>query len=425
MCVTSDIPTDLPNDAYISIDRNTPLKIHSVGFQPAKSIPEIPRWFVRKYTAPSDIILEPFSGSGTTIVESLLLGRRVYWLDYQPLSRLICRVKTTHVLPALVQNEVRTILKQATKLQTAPENVTFRNRDFWFQQPVRVALEILREQITEANDGCQPALWLAFAATVRKCSDMNDSMILAARRSNVQEVPRRDRQDVYGYFNHYSLKIVEALDEWQQVSAWNTDSVQELPCEDARTLDGNWYCNAVMTSPPYINAIDYVWAAKFELHWLGLVKDDDDRLRLYTNEIGTERILASVCRELGRTGNSELDCLIQDIYEGNHYKASKGQNHLRARVVYKYFVDMKEHFVRSFQKLRTGGHYCFAIGDVSKICGVDVPVASLLTDLATEIGFCEVFKFHLLLKNRRLNVPRNVKWANTIKHDTVVVLKKV
>jgi hypothetical protein len=190
-------------------------------------------------------------------------------------------------------------------------------------------------------------------------------------------------------------------------------------------LEGNWVCDAVVTSPPYINAIDYVWASKFELHWLGLVTDEEDRLRLYSQEIGTERIPSSVRRELGQTGNERLDCLMKDIYTGRIYKATKGQNELRARVVYKYFMDMKQHFSSCYQKLREGGNYCFSIGDVNKICGVEIPVASLLTEFASEIGLSEVFRFHLLLKNRKLNIPRNVGWAGTIKHDTIVILRKM
>ncbi|MGK7925295.1 MAG: hypothetical protein AB4290_08615 [Spirulina sp.] len=85
---------------------------------------------------------------------------------------------------------------------------------------------------------------------------------------------------------------------------------------------------------------------------------------------------------------------------------------------------MKEHFYRCFNHLKHGGYYCFAIGNKSKICGVEIPVADLLTDLAVEIGFRKDFSFHLLLKNRRLNLPRNVNWANTIKYDTIVVLQK-
>jgi hypothetical protein len=194
--------------------------------------------------------------------------------------------------------------------------------------------------------------------------------------------------------------------------------------QDARNLDGNWTCDAIITSPPYVNAIDYVWASKFELHWLGMIQSDEDRLNLYSKEIGTERIPKEEYNELGRTGNQELDNLIEDIYTGRYYKATTDQNKLRARVVYKYFMDMSDHFISSFQHLKPGGYYCFSIGDVSRICGVSVPVASILSELAYDVGFREQFRFHLLLKNRKLNVPRNPVWAGTIKHDTVIILEK-
>ena len=212
--------------------------------------------------------------------------------------------------------------------------------------------------------------------------------------------------------------------EWNNFANLSNGNAEELPTQDARKLDGDWNCDAVITSPPYINAMDYVWASKFELHWLGLIKNDKDRLNLYSKEIGTERIPKKDCIKLGKKGNPFLDQLIEDIYTAKYYKASKGQNELRSRVVYQYFLDMEKHFIEVFPHIRGGGYYCFAVGDVSKICGVSIPVASILTDIAEEIGFEKIFEFNLLLKRRKLNVPRNVNWAGTIKYDTIVVLEK-
>jgi hypothetical protein len=422
--VSHDIPLQLPSGTHITVDRDSPLKVYSIGFQPAKTIPEIPRWFIRKYTSPGDTILEPFAGSGTSLIEALRLGRKILWLDYHPLSQLMCRVKTSRVSPAAILDEATAILRLATTQETAPSKVRFTNRDYWFQTHVQDGLEILRELIMASRPVCQPALWLALASTVRKCSDMNGAMLLAARRENVQEIPRRSRADVYRYFRYYVDKVVEALAQWHQAANWEPQQAQEIPSQDARDLKGDWVCDAVITSPPYINAIDYVWASKFELHWLDLVRSDRDRLDLYSREIGTERISGSVCGEPGQTGNASLDRMIKDIYVGREYKGSEGQNELRARVVYKYFEDMRQHFSACYPRLRAGGHYCFAVGDVSRICGVQIPVASLLAEFAADVGFVEVFRFHVLLKNRRLNIPRNVEWAGTIKHDTVVVMRR-
>ena len=419
-----DIPTDLDNDTLISVTRNKPLKIYSLGFQPAKSIPELPRWFLQKYAKDSMTILEPFAGSGTTIIESLKHDRSVYWLDYQPLSRLICQVKTTEFCLSEVRRELANMIQKATGEKFAPKTVNFSNKDFWFQTPVQEGLEILKDLILKSNLKNQPLFWLAFASTVRKTSNMNDGMLLAARRPHIAEIPERTREDVFRYFQYYMDKAIDAVEEWQPIFKESKGTAKQLPLTDARNLTGDFLIDAIVTSPPYINAIDYVWASKFELHWIGLVKSNGDRLNLYSREIGTERIPRKECQELGRIGHTDLDRAIEDIYTGSKYKASKGQNELRARVVYQYFMDMLSHFHSSFMRLRPGGYYCFAMGDMSKICGVEIPVASWLTELASQVGFQEKFKFHLILKNRKLNLPRNLEWAGNIKHDTIVVLEK-
>jgi hypothetical protein len=422
--VDGDIPLDIPEGVFISITRETPLKIYQLGFQPAKSIPEIPRWFIQRYTASSSYVLEPFAGSGTTIIESIKNDLPIYWLDYHPLSRLICRVKTNEYSSDEIHQEISGVLEKSKRQKHIPQTVNFANKDFWFQKPVQEGLEILKEQILESKSDIQPILWLAFAATVRKTSDMNDGMILAARRSHIQEIPKRSRSDVFSYFQSYASKTIDALDEWGGIANGARKKAVELPLQDARSFESPQKIDVIVTSPPYINAMDYVWASKFELHWLGMVRDDEDRLRLYEKEIGTERIPLCERSELGRTRNSDLDFLIEEIYTGKKYKASKGQNVLRARVTYKYFIDMRDHFERSFNCLKSGGYYCFSIGDISTICGVEIPVAEILTELACELGFKKIFHFHLLLKNRKLNIPRNVNWAGTIKHDTAIVLRK-
>jgi hypothetical protein len=357
-------------------------------------------------------------------MECISAGASAYWLDYHPLSQLICKVKTLRFPHRQLIEAIPRIVSFASAAPCAPETVDFANKDFWFQKPVQEGLELLREAIADEAAEIQPVLWLAFSATVRKTSNMNDGMILAARRTNVKDVPEYSKLDVVHYFKHYALKAIQAIQEWDPVLEQYQGKVTELVPRDARELAGEWVCDAVVTSPPYINAIDYVWASKFELHWLGMVKTDQDRLSLYANEIGTERINSKECRELGRTGIPELDQMIEDIYISKEYRATPRQNHLRARVVYKYFLDMKQHFAAAFQHIKKGGYYCFTVGDKSRICGVDIPVASTLSALARDVGFSESFRFHLLLKNRRLNIPRNVDWAGTIKHDTTIILEK-
>ena len=63
----------------------------------------------------------------------------------------------------------------------------------------------------------------------------------------------------------------------------------------------------IITSPPYINAVDYVWAYKLRMHWLGMANSSKERLELSSKEIGTERIAKSDFSSTFDSGIPELD----------------------------------------------------------------------------------------------------------------------
>src|SRR3972149_5016006 len=67
---------------------------HDLHAFAAKFPPQLPRAFIRGLTSPGDVILDPMMGSGTTVVEALLEGRRGIGLDIDPLALRLGRVKT-------------------------------------------------------------------------------------------------------------------------------------------------------------------------------------------------------------------------------------------------------------------------------------------------------------------------------------------
>ena len=94
------IPTDIEQNSILNIvtrDVNT----HTHGFHkyPAKFIPHIPKWAILKYLNGNKDknILDPFCGSGTTLVEGILAGYNTIGIDIDPLSAMISKVKTTRL----------------------------------------------------------------------------------------------------------------------------------------------------------------------------------------------------------------------------------------------------------------------------------------------------------------------------------------
>src|SRR4030067_2824953 len=94
------IPDEIEQGSILNIFTNN-VTAHTHGFHkyPAKFIPHIPKWAINKYLAgqKNKTILDPFCGSGTTLVEGILAGHNVIGIDVDPLSALISKVKTTLV----------------------------------------------------------------------------------------------------------------------------------------------------------------------------------------------------------------------------------------------------------------------------------------------------------------------------------------
>ena len=78
-------------------DADTRYYTHGYHQYSAKYIPQIPNRLISNFTKKNDLILDNFMGSGTTLVESKVLGRNAIGIDVNPLACLISKVKTTTI----------------------------------------------------------------------------------------------------------------------------------------------------------------------------------------------------------------------------------------------------------------------------------------------------------------------------------------
>ena len=90
------IPSEIEKNSILNIlTRDVNTQTHGFHKYPAKFIPQIPKWAINKYLSGSKNknILDPFCGSGTTLVEGILAGYNTIGIDIDPLSAMISKVK--------------------------------------------------------------------------------------------------------------------------------------------------------------------------------------------------------------------------------------------------------------------------------------------------------------------------------------------
>lgn len=418
--VYGEIPGDIDDNAYLNIFRNDEKSVHNIALYPCKFIPQLPRWAIKNYSKKGDVILDPFSGGGTTLIEARKLGRNAYGFDYNPYAALLCKVKSDlydkEVLINITENLNDAFLKDKSQIRS-PE---FKGIDFWFNKNVIRALSVIKKHVSAIKDKkVKDFFYVVFSMVVRKSSYIAPGQILTARRKDWKDIRQFSEEEVYHMFRSFAIEYVNYVMAFTS-ECKNVDSSVHVSIGDARDINVSKPIDLIISSPPYINAMDYVWANRLRLHWLDLVKDDNDRLSLYKKEIGTESIRSRDYEEIGLTGYESIDETIKEIYYSFN---SNQQSKLRSRVVYKYFLDMEKHLKSAYDKLKKDGRYCIVIGD-NNIRKIRVRTTDFLIEIAEEIGFSKELQYNILLKNRSLNVDRKVEFADLIKYDRMIVLKK-
>jgi DNA modification methylase len=76
-------------------DKSSAYASHNFHAFPAKFPPQLPKKFIEGLTEPGDVVLDPMMGSGTTILEAFLAGRRGIGFDIDPMALRLCKVKVT------------------------------------------------------------------------------------------------------------------------------------------------------------------------------------------------------------------------------------------------------------------------------------------------------------------------------------------
>lgn len=411
------IPIEIEADSILNIvtrDVNT----HTHGFHkyPAKFIPHIPKWAITKYLNgdKNKFILDPFCGSGTTLVESVLSGYNAIGIDIDPLSAMISRVKTTRVDKCELEKISSWLIKEINDKRKGTFKPECETLDHWFTKDAIKKLSTIRTSINVIPEifgnskkvkDIQDLLLICFSSIIRRVSNADNE----SQKTYVSHTKIKQPEEVNSLFFSQLNLFVERAKIFSETTNPSVKS-KVIISSSAASLEKNLKGQKIdlaITSPPYIKAIDYIYNQMVELFWIGDLFEMQTQTRQNkkkTQYIGNKQI-SKVEFNNYTPYNTILDIDKLDEKLQLIFDSDKKNGHKHAYVTYKYFVEMERHFAEMSKCLTTGTHYVMVVGD-SNVSDVYIDTADFLIEIAERNGFRITNKWGYKIKNRFMRFDR-------------------
>ncbi|QDZ15872.1 TRM11 family SAM-dependent methyltransferase [Humibacter ginsenosidimutans] len=374
---------------------------HRLFRYPAKFHPPVVDALLKRYTTSGGLVLDPFCGSGTTLVEAAVNGRRSAGSDVDPLAVAIAHAKSRQYDVEVVQKTAQRLTDRLAEVErplSAYEDFKFTDLDeseyakeigdlwvpqipklfHWFRRYVVVDLAQLHGMIAAVeHEGARELLLIVFAAIIRNSSNADPVPV-----SGLEVTSHMKRLDEEGRlvnpFALYRKKLASALLSIREYADALVDDalVPEVFECDATELTLKQKADAIITSPPYHSAVDYYRRHQLEMYWLGLTAGQSERLELLPKYIGRSRVPASHPSLVEPWKPTPLAA----AWEAQMEKSSPS----RARDFRAYMASMAKVFARLANLLPADAPALFVVGR-SAWDGDDIPTDELFVEMAAHL----------------------------------------
>lgn len=418
---------EIENGRVYRIEIDKPQFPHNIHHYLGKSPPEYMRWLIHRYSNPSNHVLDPFCGSGTTGVEAIKSERCFTGIDINPLARFITKVKTTSIGYRALKDSTERALRWTDIYDPVRENATpwleSEKRGigkFFSDESIQQIYDVITMIIALSEDiPSQNFLLLCLSSVLRAASTKNDPRYPIPKHQKNKSVIELFAQAVAEKTPQMSKYQTEKGIGYRVLDLMGHQTVHDsLSQLDYKTVPIDF----VLTSPPYIDTVDYVSMWQIENYVINTLvfrnKQDDNKLQKLQPGFKRDFYKMKHREPPPPLGHETADTLIAALMaldtEPSEYAGTE-----KAWMLYEYLAFMKKHLADIHDRIAPGVHYALILAN-HQIHGHTFEPTKCLAHFATQIGYEVEAHFGLQNHRHQPHIPRD----NRIDVEWILVLRK-
>jgi len=384
---------------------------------PARMPADVAVAAVTQLTDPDAVVLDPMCGSGVVPYCARSLGRVAHGRDIDPLAVLLGRALCASVTSTQVREFCDKVLKDAqarAKVLKTPsrfvKELAKEDRQFlkyWFSKKAVLQLFCLAEAICACRPRTLATVGAAVFSSLIISRGAGASYAMDLSRSGPHKVDTKQPRKPFEIWPEKARAFALFYD-----TAKNSRSTSNIALGDARQMDfADASVDAVITSPPYLNAIDYMRTSKYTLIFLGAKLEALREIRA-----------TSIGAEVGLARGALPPALDERV-------ARSVRESRRAGMVRRYLFDMQRVLAQTARVLRPGGVALYVLGPsiISRKTYDSVEIISWLAELAGLRAIASARR-NLSSANRSLPPPNRGRRGKSLNRrmtcEYYLVLKK-
>lgn len=222
---------------------------HEIHRYPATFIPEVVSKIIETYSKQGETVLDIFSGSGTTLLESMILGRKSIGIELNPLACLISKVKTTPIN----QKEILKNLKKIKEnyFQKKYQNIVFENIEYWFNPEISIYISSLLGSINEIeNEDIKDFSKISLSNILRNISYCKHSGFKMHRDRKKLSL-NLEKNDLFDIFEESYIKNSYLLDNLNNENISPSLKPKIINGDSTKFRKDIPLVDLIVTSPPY------------------------------------------------------------------------------------------------------------------------------------------------------------------------------